>query len=86
MALGDRFSALLTSLESKIELSSKYNSADSNNIRQEHSHNKSASLKVQKPADREKETDQLRLRVRQKQIDYGKNTRGYENLIKKYPK
>lgn len=85
MALGDRFSALLTSLESKIELSSKYVSTESN-IKQEYSQTKSSSLKVQKSSDREKETDQLRLRVRQKQIDYGKNTKGYENLIKKYPK
>jgi hypothetical protein len=34
----------------------------------------------------ERETDTERLNQRQKQIDIGKNTRGYQNYLKAIPK
>lgn len=38
------------------------------------------------PEERPRETDERRLAGRQKQIDYGKNTKGYENYLALIPK
>lgn len=37
-------------------------------------------------SDEEEETDVARLAARQRQVDFGKNTRGYENYVVAVPK